>query len=762
MAREVSSPVRARLAAPDLNRRAFLKITALASGSLMFAPALDAFEFTAESPGSPTPATPWAANAFITLHRNGRVTLAAKNPEVGQGVKTMLPMLVAEELDVDWADVDVEQVGFDPARYVDQYAGGSRATPNHWLPLRRVGAATRAVLIAAAAASWGVPASECTTASGAVHHAATKRRLRYAELLDAAATRTAPALESVPLKDPKDFRIIGRPLPGVDNAKIVTGKPLFGIDVELPGMLHATFEKCRVPMGKVVSANLDEIRREPGVRKVFTIDNGPDFTGLFAGVAIVADSVWAAQKARQKLRVVWDEGSTAQQSNAGFAERARTLWEAPAERALRRDGDAVSALAAASGGGSGVRRVDADYSYPFLAHASLEPQNATAHFKDGKLEIWAPTQQPQRGRDLIVRHLGLAEGDITIHLTRQGGGFGRRLYNDFLLEAAKIAVEVGKDLGVPVKLLWTREDDTRHDFYRPAGFHRLSGAVDGEGRLVAWRDHFVSFGQEGRFAGSAGMSEDEFPACFVPNFLSEVSLQPLGVPTGALRAPGSNALAFIVQSFLDELAHAAKIDPLRFRLSLLGAPQLAPTPPADPNATPPPRFDPLRARGVLELVGEKSGWGKKLPRGTGKGVAFHWSHRGYFAEVVQATVARDGTLSVDEVWVAGDVGSHIINPSGAVNQVEGSVLDGISEALAQEVTIEAGRTVESNFHDFPLLRMHQAPPVGVHWKITDNPPTGIGEPALPPVVPALCNAIFAATGKRIRSLPLSRHDLSWS
>jgi isoquinoline 1-oxidoreductase subunit beta len=754
MSRAKASSPRATAAFPQMDRRGFLKITALASGSLMFAPALDAFENAAEPAAAAR--TPWAANAFITLHRNGRVTIAAKNPEVGQGVKTMLPMLVAEELDVDWSAVDVEQVGFDPAKYVDQYAGGSRATPNHWLPLRRVGAATRAVLVAAAASTWSVPASECTTASGAVLHASSKRRLRYAELLDAAATIAAPALESVSLKEPKDFKIIGRPLPGVDNAKIVTGKPLFGIDVELPGLLHATFEKCRVPMGKIVSANLDEVRREPGVRKVFTVDNGPDFTGLFAGVAIVADSFWAAQKARQKLRVTWDEGTTAQQTNTGFAERARSLWEAPAERALRRDGDAVAALGAAA------KRVEADYSYPFLAHASLEPQNATGHFKNGKLELWAPTQQPQRGRDLIVRHLGLAEGDVTIHLTRQGGGFGRRLYNDFLLEAAKIAIEVGKELDAPVKLLWTREDDTRHDFYRPAGFHRLQGGLDGEGRLVAWRDHFVSFGQEGRFAASAAMSEDEFPACFVPHFLSEISLQPLGVPTGALRAPGSNALAFVLQSFLDELAHTAGKDPLAFRLEILAGPQLAPAPPADPNATPPPRFDPQRTRGVLELVAQKAGWGKKLPRGTGQGIAFHFSHRGYFAEVVQATVTRDGTVTVDKVWVAGDVGSQIINPSGASNQVQGSVLDGISEALAQEITIEAGRTVESNFHDFPLLRMNQTPPVELHWKITDNAPTGIGEPALPPVVPALCNAIFAATGKRIRSLPLRKHDLSWS
>ena len=677
-------------------------------------------------------------SAFVRLTPDGAVTIMAQNPEIGQGVKTMLPMLIAEELDIPWSQVRVEQADFDPTKYRGQMAGGSMATPMHYESMRRAGAAARSMLVEAAAKEWGTKPEKCTTEAGVVRFK--NKSLSYGELASAAARLEPPNPRTVALKDPKDFTIIGQPIPGVDNPKIVVGEPLFGIDVSVPGMKYAVFEKCPVHGGRVGSVDLDAVKAAPGVTDAFVVDSNAAQLPI-NGVAIVGDSWWLVNEARSKLEVTWEEGSTATQSTEDFDRQAQALSKKAPEQTLKSDGDAAAAL------GSAAKTLQAAYQYPFLAHAPLEPQNTTAHVRDGELEMWAPSQTPQFARGDLSKALGIPQDKITIHLTRMGGGFGRRLYFDYMLEAALIAQQVGD----PVKLLWTREDDTRHDFFRPGGYHFLEGGLDEAGNLVAWRDHFVTFGEGRRFAPSAEMSRNEFPQAFVPNFALEASKMPLGIPTGALRAPTSNAISFVVQSFIDELAAAAGKDPLQFRLDLLDS----------AAAGVKTAFDPQRMKTVLELVRDESGWGKTdLPKGTGQGVAFHFSHRGYFAEVVQAKISPDGELGVDKIWVAGDVGNQIVNPSNAVNQVQGAALDGLGQALDQEITFEGGRTNESNFHNFKLLRMDQAPPVEVHFVKSDHPPTGLGEPALPPVPPALCNAIFSVTGKRVRSLPLSKHDLS--
>jgi isoquinoline 1-oxidoreductase beta subunit len=726
-------------------RRAFLQVSAAVGGGLLLEFGLP---FTAPGAGGGARAATGDAaallNAFIRIGSDGLVTIMSKNPEIGQGIKTMLPMLIAEELDVDWKDVRIEQALSDPARYGRQYAGGSVATPTNWEPLRRVGAAGRLMLVTAAAQTLSVPVSECVTNAGVVRHAPSGRVLTYGAVAAKAATLPAPDLAMVTLKDPKDFKIIGKSKPGVDSPLVVTGKPLFGIDVMVPGMLCAVFEKSPVFGGKALSANLEVIKALPGIHDAFIVNGGTVPDGLTSGVAIVAKDWWTANRARERLEVIWDEGPTAAQSSADFAERAARLAPLAPEFKVASDGNVDAALVGAA------QVLEAAYTYPFIAHAPLEPQNCTAHFKDGKVEIWAPTQNPDPGRKIVARTLGLTDADITIHMTRCGGGFGRRLMNDYMAEAAFIS----KQVGAPVKLLWTRQDDTRHDFYRPAGFHYFKAGLDADGGLVAFRDHFVSFGTDGKFANAAQLEATEFPARFVANLEFGASLMGLGVPTGPLRAPRSNALAFAFQSFIDELAHASAKDPIEFKLALLGERRVFENPPGPQGRVAP--FDSGRMRDVLALVAERAGWRKRgrLPRGTGLGAAFYYSHYGYFAEVVQATVGAQGKVRVDHVWVVGDIGSQIINPTSAENQVQGAALDGIGAALGQAITIERGRVVQSNFHDFPLLRINQAPPIDVHFLVSDHPPTGVGEPALPPVVPALCNALFAATGKRIRSLPI--------
>ncbi len=730
-----------------IGRRSFLRLAAIGGGGLVLGCYVRPSGMAqVAKPDSGTVDGVFIPNAFIRIAPDGKVTVYSARPEVGQGIKTSLPMVVAEELGADWKSVSVVTAPLDAA-FGPQFAGGSMSTPMSYEAMRKVGAAARTMLVQAAAQAWGVPAGECAAENGAVRHLPSGRTLGFGELVARASALPVPDDAAVKLKDPKDFTLLGTRVGGVDNEKVVTGQPLFGIDQRRPGMLHAVYEKSPVWGARPLGANLDHVKSLPGVRDAFIVDRtvpAGQITGLVPGVAIVADSTWAAFSARGELKVTWEDGPMPDSSWDDFARQAGELAKAAPGSAgvavARRDGDTGAAFAGAA------RVVEASYSYPFLSHTNLEPQNCLVHVQGDHAEVWAPTQNPDGARKLAAQVLGIPPENVQVNITRIGGGFGRRLDSDPVAEAAAIS----QRLGVPIKLTWNRTDDLQHDHYRPGGFHFMKGAVDAKGALSAWRGHHVSFGST--------MGGDAFPARFVPNYELFTSNLENGVPQGPWRAPGSNTYAWVTCCFLDELAHAAGRDPVEFNLALLGDRELVPG--TGPRSQP---YDAARMRNVLRRVAEKSGWGKALPRGRGMGLGYYFSHQGYIAEVAEVTVTQAGALKVDRVVAVVDVGSQIVNLSGAENQVQGSITDGLNAAWRQELDIQKGRVVQTNFHEYPMLRMPDAPRViEIHFEKTPHPPTGLGEPALPPLAPAVYNAIFAATGKRVRQLPISRSDLSWS
>lgn len=695
---------------------------------------------------APPPGTP--VGDYVAIGPDGSVRIFAKNPEIGQGSKTLLPMLIAEELDVAWDSVFVDYAPVDAKRFGPQFAGGSMMTPMNWEPMRQVGAAARALLVSAAAARLKVEPATLTTEAGHVV-AAGGQKIPYGELVADAAKLPAPDPKSLTLKAKDSYRILGKPKAGVDTDAIVHGDPLFGIDTRLEGLRYAVYVKAPVYGAQLVSADLAAAKAMPGVEEVFALEGvappkGAQIglaPGLAPGIAIVGRNWWQVNQARAALNATWDDGFGAKHDTAIYAATAAQMLKGRG-KPHERIGDVDAALAKAA------RTVEAVYDAPFIPHLTLEPQNCTARPTADGLEIWAPTQFPQDGQAVVAQTLGLKPEQVTVHMRRCGGGFGRRIMNDYMVEAAAIAQRVKG----PVKLLWSREDDVAFDYFRPGNTHRLRAGIDAAGKVVAYDVHGVSYARGGKLVDGGELFLNAQPPFLVPNYRLEQSLIETIVPTGWVRAPISNTLSFVHECFWDELAAAAGKDPLAFRLAHMKARFDNPVGKDNGEGAP---FDVRRMAAVLELVGQRSGWGTaKLPAGTGMGVATYFSHLGYFAEVAQVKVAADGAWKVEKVWVVGDCGSIILNPSGANAQVQGAVLDGISQ-LSQEIRFEKGRAVQTNFDTVPMLRQSAAPVVDVHFHLTDHPPTGLGEPALPPVIPAVVNAVYAATGVRVRTLPLT-------
>ncbi len=725
---------------PELGRRSFLKVSALAGGGLALAATFPMAGKAATGAGASE------ISAFVSIAPDNSITIIGKNPEIGQGIKTMLPMLIAEELDADWDLVSIEQGDLNAAAYGPQLAGGSTATPMNWMPMRQAGATVRAMLIAAAAQRWGVDAASLTTEPSAVVHAASGRRATYGELASDAATQPVPNAQSLQLKDDADFRIIGRPIGGIDSPKIVRGEPIFGVDTQLPGMVYAAYERSPVFGARLVSADLDAAKAEPGVIDAFMVEGNGNIEQLVDGVAVISNNWWLANKARAKLNPQWDNGEWGDHSTAKYdADARRHMAEGTPEEVFASKGDVDAAFASAAG------TLEAEYHYPFLAHVPMEPMNCTAQLsEDGSsMEMWAPVQLPGNGQAAVATYLGIPPENVTVHITRMGGGFGRRLNIDYMVQVAAIAKQMP---GTPVQLIWSREDDVKTDFYRPAGWHKLRAAWDENGKLTGWGDHFITFALSASSFNPATMSATEFPANYVENLEFAQTKMRTSVPMGALRAPTSNAMAYVMQSFLDEVAHEQGRDLPTLLLDIVDGFEQEPG--TFGFGGPAPGFAPERVRNVTNKVLDMSPWGEPAANGHAYGFGFYFSHMGYFAEVVEVSLNARNQVVVHNVWVAGDVGSHIINPFGAMNQVEGSVIDGIGQALQLAVEIEGGATKQSNFHNYQVPRMPMVPQIHVEFVKSDYAPTGLGEPALPPVIPALTNALHTLTGKRIRSLPI--------
>jgi isoquinoline 1-oxidoreductase beta subunit len=694
-----------------VSRRNFLKITSIAAGGSLVL----GFNFLNDASAAELADAIFSPNAYITISSDGLVTLMSPNPEIGQGVKTALPMILAEELDVKWDKINVEMAPLN-AKYGSQNAGGSGAIRGRFMPIRQAGAIARQMLVTAAAQQLNVSEADCYADDGYVIHKPTGKKLSYGELAAKAATLPVPT--DVKLKDPKDFKIIGTRVPNIDNHKIVTGTPLYGIDTRREGMLFAIVARPPAFGKKFKSFDDTETRKVAGVKNVVQAGNV---------VAVLATSTWAAKKGRDVLKVEWEDVSKLENTTdheAAFAELVNTKAATPS----RNDGDIDAALAAPN------RVIEAVYEVPPLSHANMEPLNFFADVRDGKADLYGPSQVPAQVRTAVARALNIPADNITMAMPRQGGGFGRKLQPDNGVEAALISAAAK----VPVQMMWTREDDLQGDFYRPSSMFKLRGAISPDNQLVAWHNSAAVLSR-GR-----ALSPDDFPAAAVPNFRCDSHNLNTNIQTGAWRAPTSNSVVFADESFMDELAHAMKKDPIEMRLELFENARKQPVGRMSYNID--------KFRSVIDLVKEMSNWGKNTQKNVFHGFACSYAFSSYAAQVAEVTLVKN-VPRVTRVYCAINCG-RVVNLAGAENQVEGAICDGLSHALFSKITFKDGAVEEKNFNTYRFMHMKDAPiEVIVKFVKTEDPPTGLGEPALPAIAPAVANAIFAATGQRYRKLP---------
>jgi isoquinoline 1-oxidoreductase subunit beta len=712
-----------------INRRHFLKAGFSLGGGLILG-----FHFYPSGAGGAAGAAPgalFAPNAFVRIGTDNVVTFIINKSEMGQGVYTSLPMLIAEELECDWKELHLEAApvdhAYDHAEWGPmQGTGGSSSVRSEWERLRRAGATAREMLLAAAAAAWSVEKATCHAEKGRVFHASGKS-LTFGELADKAAYLPAP--KRVALKDPSQFKMIGRAMKRLDTPEKTDGKAVFGLDARVPGMLTALIARPPVFGGKTVSVRVDKAKAVPGVRDVLQVPSG---------VAVVADGLWPAKKGRDLLEIVWAEGDGVKISTTALRRQYTGLANTPG-KAARAVGDTGKAFLGAA------TTLSAEYEVPYLAHAMMEPLNCLIDFRGDTCEIWTGTQSQTVDRDKAAQVLGLKPGKVQLHTTFLGGGFGRRANpdSDFVVEAA----EVAKALKKPVKVIWSREDDIKGGYYRPMWSDKISAALDANGNPVAWQHTIVG---QSILEGTVfqGMVKDGVDATSVegaedipyniPNILVDVHSPKIGIPVQWWRSVGHSHTAFVVESFIDELAHAAKKDPLEFRRSLL--------------------LRHPRHKAVLELAAQKAGWGTSLPAGYGRGIAVHDSFGSFIAQVAEVSVSADGSVHVHRVVCAVDCG-RVVNPDTVSAQMEGGIVFGLTAALYGAITLKDGRVEQSNFHNYQMLRMSAMPAVEVYIAPSEEPPEGVGEPGVPPVAPAVANAVFAATGKRIRTLPISTAEL---